>query len=117
MDLEARLRAFAAFARRHSFSGAAQELRISQPTVSRHIADIERQLGLKLIERHPRGGALTVAGEFLANHVLRAEAVLAQAERGITELRRPGSGFLTIVASGVTGTYLLPDVLASFQQA
>jgi len=41
MELEARLRAFAAFARRRSFSAAARELRISQPAVSKHIADVE----------------------------------------------------------------------------
>src|SRR5262249_31527526 len=72
MELAARLRAFAGFVRRGSFSGAAQELRISQPAVSKHIADIERELGVKLIERHSR--ALTAAGEFLASHVLRADA-------------------------------------------
>jgi hypothetical protein len=48
MELEARLRAFTAFARRRSFSGAAAELRISQPAVSKHVADLERVLGLKL---------------------------------------------------------------------
>ena len=45
MELEARLRAFAAFARRRSFSAAARELRISQPAVSKHIADVERRPG------------------------------------------------------------------------
>ena len=117
MRLEARLRAFAAFARRHSFSGAAQDLRISQPAVSKHIADIERQLGVPLVERRRRGGALTEAGEFLADYVLRAEAILAQAALGVPEFRTPGSGLLTIVAAGVSGTYLLPEVIAQFQKA
>jgi DNA-binding transcriptional LysR family regulator len=116
MMLNAQLRAFAAFARRRSFSGAAQELRISQPAVSKHIADIEHELGMLLVERQPRGGALTAAGEFLANHVLRAEGILAQAALGVAEFREPGSGSLTIVASGITGTYLLPEVIAEFQQ-
>src|SRR5258708_2330948 len=117
MQLEARLRAFAAFARRRSFSGAAQDLRISQPAVSKHIADIERHLGVPLVERRRRGGALTAAGQFLANHVLRAEAILAQAAFGVPEFRTPGTGSLTIVAAGVSGTYLLPEVIACFQQA
>lgn len=116
MQLEARLRAFAAFARRRSFSGAAQDLRISQPAVSKHIAEIERQFGVSLVERRWRGGALTPVGEFLANHVLRAEAILAQAALGVPEFRAPGSGSLTIVAAGVSGTYLLPDVIAKFQE-
>jgi LysR family transcriptional regulator, transcriptional activator of the cysJI operon len=117
MQLEARLRAFAAFARRRSFSYAAEELRISQPAVSKHIADIERELGVRLVERRRRGCILTDAGEFFANHVLRAEAILAQAARGVAELRKPGSGSLVIVASGITGTYLLPEVIASLEQA
>jgi LysR family transcriptional regulator, transcriptional activator of the cysJI operon len=117
MQLEARLRAFAAFARRRSFSGAAEELRISQPAVSKHMAEIERELGIRLVERRKRGCVLTAAGEFFANHVLRAEAILAQAARGVAELRKPGSGSLGIVASGITGTYLLPEVIATFQQA
>jgi DNA-binding transcriptional LysR family regulator len=116
MDLEARLRAFAAFARRRSFSAAAQELRISQPAVSKHVADVERDVGVLLVARRPRGGELTPAGEFLANHVLRAQALLAQAARSIAEFREPGTGSLAIVASGVPGTYLVPEVVASFQR-
>jgi LysR family transcriptional regulator, transcriptional activator of the cysJI operon len=117
MELDARLRAFAAFARRLSFSAAAQDLHISQPAVSKHVADLEQTLGLKLVERGRRGGALTSAGEFLANYVLRAESLLAQAELGAAEFRAPGSGALTIVAAGTIGTYLLPEIIAAFDQA
>ena|ERR1017187_4212502 len=74
MKLEARLRAFAAFARQRSFSAAAAELRISQPAISKHIAELEHALGLKLVDRARRDGALTSAGDFVANCVLRAEA-------------------------------------------
>src|SRR5258706_97132 len=107
MLLEARLRAFAAFARRRSFTAAAAELHISQPAVSKHLADLERALGLRLIERARRDGALTSAGEFVANHVLRAEALLVQATLGAAELRMSGSGSLGIAPSLVTGAYLL----------
>jgi DNA-binding transcriptional LysR family regulator len=113
MQLGARLRAFAGFVRRGSFSGAAEELRISQPAVSKHIADMERDLGVKLIERRSR--TLTAAGELLATHVLRAEAILAQAAYGIAALREPGLGTLSVWASGTPGTYLLPEVIANFQ--
>jgi LysR family transcriptional regulator, transcriptional activator of the cysJI operon len=116
MDLEARLRAFAAFARRRSFSGAARELRISQPAVSKHIAEVEREAGVQLVVRRPRGGELTPAGEFLANHVLRAHALLAQAARGVGEFGRRVTGALTVVASGVPATYLLPEVVVAFQR-
>ena len=117
MELEARLRAFAAFARRHSFSAAARELHISQPAVSKHIADVERGAGVKLVERRARGGDLTPAGVFLANHVLRAQALLAQAARGVAEFRARPTGSLVVVASGVPATYLLPEVVVTFQRA
>jgi len=117
MYLEARLRAFAAFARRRSFSAAAAELRISQPAVSKHIADLERLLGLALVERAHRDGTLTNAGEFVANHVLRAESLLVQATRGAAELRTTGSGSLAIAASWLTGTYLLPEIIAEFKHS
>jgi len=114
MELGARLRAFAGFVRRGSFSGAADELRISQPAVSKHIADIEHQLGVKLIERRSR--ALTAAGELLAAHVLRAEALLRQAAHGLAALREPMSGTLSLVAAGTPGTYVLPELAAAFQE-
>ena len=116
MDLEARLRAFAAFARHRSFSAAARELRISQPAVSKHIAEVELRVGVRLIERRPRNSELTAAGAFLASQVLRAQALLAQAARGVAEFRERPAGVLTIVASGVPATYLLPEVLVAFQR-
>src|SRR2546428_3052875 len=117
MDLEARLRAFAAVARKRSFSAAARELRISQPAISKHVADIERHLGVRLVERRARGGELTAAGAFLADYVLRAEALLAQAARSVTEFHLPTTGSLTIAASGVPATYLIPEVAVAFQRA
>src|SRR5438045_1555922 len=86
MELGARLRAFAGFVRRGSFSGAAEDLRISQPAVSKHIAEMERQLGVKLIERRSR--ALTTAGEFRAVHVLR-EGALLRRHASLPTMRSP----------------------------
>jgi len=116
MKLEARLRAFAAFARQRSFSAAAAELRISQPAISKHIADLEHALGVNLVER-ARRGALTSAGDFVANYVLRAEAILVQAGLGAAQFRKSGSGTVAVAASSLTGTYLLPEIIAEFQHA
>src|SRR5216110_2858302 len=115
MELESRFCAFAAFALCRSFSASAAELRIRQPAVSKHVAELERVLGLKLVERARRDGALTSAGDFVANHVLRAESLLAQAAIGAAQFRNSASGSLAIVASWVTGTYLLPGIIAEFQ--
>ena len=85
--------------------------------MSKHIADIERRLGVRLIERRRQGAELTAAGAFLADSVLRAEALLAHAARGITEFRQPPTGLLTIAASGVPATYLLPEIVIAFRRA
>jgi DNA-binding transcriptional LysR family regulator len=114
MDLEARLRAFAAVARRGNFSRAADDLAISQPAVSKHVADLERALGTRLLIREPRGARLTDAGEFLAGYVNRAEALLAQAAAGVASLANAESGVVRVATSGTPGVYLLPRALAAF---
>jgi DNA-binding transcriptional LysR family regulator len=68
-----------------------------------------------LVERARRDGSLTSAGDFIANYVLRAEALLAQADLGAEQFRESGSGSLAIVASWLTGTYLLPELIAEFR--
>lgn len=57
------LRAFEAAARHMSFVRAAEELGIHQPTVSRHVADLEHRIGVRLFERSRRAVVLTPAGE------------------------------------------------------
>jgi DNA-binding transcriptional LysR family regulator len=117
MDLEARLRAFAAVARRSNFSRAAEELGISQPAVSKHVADLEAALGTRLLVREPRGARLTEAGEFLAGYLNRAEALLAQADAGMASMASADSGTVRVAASGTPGVYLLPKALAAFAAA
>lgn len=117
MKLEARLRAFAAFARQRSFSGAAAELSISQPAISKHISELEALLDLKLVDRTHRAGLLTKAGDFVADHLLRAEALLVQAGLGAAQFREGSSGTVAVVASSLTGGYLLPEIIADFQHS
>ena len=115
MQVEARLRAFAAVARTGSFSRAAEELYVSQPAVSKHVASLEAELGARLFDRSRAGVTLTAAGESLADYVLRAEALLANARRALAA--QPETGVLALAASGIPGTYLLPEPLAEFHAA
>jgi DNA-binding transcriptional LysR family regulator len=116
MQLEARLRAFAALARRGSFSAAAEELVITQPAVSKHVAELEAELGTQLVIRGSRRIRLTPAGEFVADHVEQAEALVAQAARGARSLAGAETGRLAIATSG-TGMYLAIDAIAAFHVA
>jgi DNA-binding transcriptional LysR family regulator len=112
MRLEPRLRAFAAVARNRSFSRAAAELFVSQPAVSKHLAALETELGTQLVTRGRGGAQLTESGRLLAEYVLRAEGLLSTARRTLDSDH--DSGVLSIAASGIPGTYLLPALLVAF---
>jgi LysR family transcriptional regulator, transcriptional activator of the cysJI operon len=114
MNIEPRLRAYAALVREGSFSRAAQALYISQPAVSKHVASLEAELGMPLVVRGSRGTTLTTAGEVLADYVLRAEALLANAGRALASGADAQIGTLALSASGIPGTYILPVLLSRF---
>jgi LysR family transcriptional regulator, transcriptional activator of the cysJI operon len=116
MDVEPRLRAFAALARERSFSRAAEALYVSQPAISKHVASLEAELGIQLVVRGRPSATLTPAGQTLADYVLRAEALLANARRAFAAGLDAEVGTLSIAASGIPGTYLLPVVLARFHE-
>ncbi len=80
MDVELRhLRAFASVARHRSFSRAAEELLITQPALSRTIAQLEGNLSVRLLDRSSRHVELTDTGAEFLVHVERVLATLDQA--------------------------------------
>ncbi|MEV6000529.1 LysR family transcriptional regulator [Streptomyces griseomycini] len=80
MDVELRhLRSFAAVARHRSFSRAAEELLITQPALSRTIAQLEGKLSVRLLDRSSRHVELTDTGAEFLLHVERVLATLDQA--------------------------------------
>jgi DNA-binding transcriptional LysR family regulator len=82
------LRAFAAVARRRSFTQAAEELLITQPALSRTVAQLEASLAVRLLERSSRGVQLTDTGADFLVHVERTlaafDAALAAARHELT---------------------------------
>jgi LysR family transcriptional regulator, transcriptional activator of the cysJI operon len=116
MQLEARLRAFAAIVRSGSLSGAAKELYVSQPAISKHLASLEAETGQRLVARGREGAALTPAGQVLADFVLPAEALLANAQRALAADAEGETGTLSLAASGIPGTYLLTELVARFRE-
>src|SRR3954462_49526 len=63
-----RLLTFRAVAHERSFSRAARELALSQPSVSNQVAALEREIGVRLLDREPGGLKLTPEGEVLLEH-------------------------------------------------
>jgi DNA-binding transcriptional LysR family regulator len=107
---------FLAVARAKSFRGAAEVLHLSQPALSQHVSELERELGARLFDRLGRRVALTEAGRVLEEHALRLFATLAGAREAIGDLRGLKRGSLLVGASTTPGIYVLPAVIASFQE-
>jgi DNA-binding transcriptional LysR family regulator len=111
-----RLRVFQAVARRRSFSRAADDLHLSQPAVSKHIHQLEAELGAQLFQRTGRGVELTDAGRILADYAGRVETLSEEVRRVLGELAGLKRGYLRLAASSTPGLYLLPEVLARFSR-
>jgi DNA-binding transcriptional LysR family regulator len=105
---------FHAVAQAGSISGGAATARVSQPAVSKQIAELEDALGVRLLERLPRGCRLTEAGQILADYAYRWRSLENDAARAIEEYRGLKRGRLAVGASLTIGGYLLPVVIAEF---
>lgn len=110
------LEAFVRVAETESFSTAAKMLFLTQPTVSAHIASLERELNTCLLIRNTKGVALSEAGKELyayAEQMLELEQKIRE-RFGLTG-RQSGS-VLRIAASTIPSQYLLPDIMARFRK-
>ena len=104
MDFQA-LESFLAVARHRNFTRAAKELGLAQPTVSRHVQRLERELGAILFERRRDDIELSPAGERFRDY---AESVLAGYRKLMLQMRkRPDTitGELRVVASTTPGEF------------
>jgi len=109
------LRTFTAVCAAGSLSAAAHTLSKSQPAVSQHVARLEAELGIALLERRARGVVPTAAGTALCESALRALAELALARRTIEALRSGSTGALSIATGGTTLKHFMCGALARFR--
>lgn len=111
------IRSFLAALDRGSLLGAARQLNTSQPTVGRHISELEAQLQLVLFERTGRGLNPTAAARRLADAARAMEAGAFDLARQATGTQRADVGAVRISASQPVACYLLPPILCAMQQA
>jgi len=105
-----------AVARLGSFTRAAEALYVGQPTVSQHVAALERQLGVPLVYRAGRGVRLTEAGQLAVDYGERVLRLIEQLGAGIDGLKGMTTGRLVVGAGQTPGDYLLPRVLGEFRR-
>src|SRR5436190_12975247 len=96
-------------AKRGSFTVAARTLRIQQPSVSRSVKLLEEALGVRLLDRKPRGVALTPMGERVFEIATRLFEEASNIERVVESGRAELRGPLRIAAAGAVASRLAPD--------
>ncbi|HWS75021.1 MAG TPA: LysR family transcriptional regulator [Quisquiliibacterium sp.] len=109
------VRSFLAVLDAGSLTGAARRLGAQQPTLSRHVAELETQLGTPLFERTGRGVTPTAAALAIAEAARQMDAGAERLARTVAGRRESPGGTVRITTSEVAAVYLLPPVLAALQ--
>jgi DNA-binding transcriptional LysR family regulator len=112
-----RLRAFHAVAERRSFSEAALALGYAQSVVSHHVAALEQEFGLTLVDRATRPVGLTEAGERLREHAAVVLGQVATAEEELRAIAGLLTGTVRVGAFLTACTSFVPPALAHFEAA
>jgi DNA-binding transcriptional LysR family regulator len=111
------LRAFIQVAEQHSFSLAAETLHLTQPAVSKRVAQLEEQLDTPLFDRINRQVSLTEAGHALLPEARKVLQQMAVAEQAVRDLAGEAAGELRLATSHHIGLHRLPPVLSRFSQS
>jgi DNA-binding transcriptional LysR family regulator len=110
------LRILKAVATEQNFTKAAGILYISQPSLSKQIKTLEKNLDTLLINRDRNKISLTESGKVLLQYSERILALCEESCRALIDLKNGDRGNLTVGASQTIGTYLMPRILALFAQ-
>jgi DNA-binding transcriptional LysR family regulator len=98
-----------------SLGRAAKVAGIAQPSASKRIAQLERRLGLSLLERTPRGSTLTNEGKVVAGWAAHVVAAAQELVRAAEAVRHGGAAHLRVAASMTVAEYLVPRWLGELQ--
>ena len=106
---------FLATAEHGSFSRAARELYLAQPSLSEQVRSLEAELGVELFARVGRGVVLTEAGRAFRPEAERVLAALSGAREAVAEVRELAGGTLSIGMFGTASGFLLSRLVADFR--
>lgn len=109
----AELRVFLAVAKSKSFNKAAEELGISQPTVSRHVHRLQDLMGCQLLSSSNSGVVLTERGNELAKTLLELDDRLFKLSRQLRAETRAAEGIVHVSSTeALAGLFIVPNVAA-----
>ncbi|MEM9332493.1 MAG: LysR family transcriptional regulator [Pseudomonadota bacterium] len=109
------LQSFTTVAKFGSLSAGAQAQGVSQPTMTRHISQLEEDLGYRLFERGRTGIQLTAAGAELLKHANMMAEAAARFQASSEGRHEAISGTVRITASRIVSTFILPDILTKLR--
>jgi DNA-binding transcriptional LysR family regulator len=109
-------RSFLAVMREGSLSGAARALGMTQPSLGRHMRELEAALGAALFARSPQGLVPTELAHELMPHAQAMASASAALQRTASAGRGEVSGTVRITASEIIGGEVLPPMLAAFRE-
>lgn len=108
-------RSFLSVLNEGSLSGAARALAIAQPTVGRHVAALEKSLGIALFTRSQTGLMPTEAALSLQSYAASMQSTAAALERAAASQGTGVRGTVRVTASDVIGVEVLPSIIASLR--
>lgn len=97
-----------------NFSRAARKMNLTQPSLTKHIKNMEDILGTLVVNRESSGVTVTAEGRALYDCTRRIFRLLAETEEKIGSLSENEGGSITIAASTIPATYILPRVIRAF---
>ena len=109
------LRTYLEIVRLGSFSEVAKKLSITQPAVSFQINKLERDLGVRLLDRRQKAITMTDAGKRLLRFAQLVERERASLTHDLEQIREEVTGNIVIGASTIPGEILLPPILSEFK--
>jgi DNA-binding transcriptional LysR family regulator len=107
------LRVFQSLAQTRNFSRTGEAIGLTQPAVSRAIAELERELGLRLLDRTTREVELTEAGRSLTARLERALDELDATLADVAGLADADGGKVRVASSPTLSAYLMPGCIAA----
>jgi DNA-binding transcriptional LysR family regulator len=110
------LRALAMVSSAGSISSAARRLGITQQALSARIRAFEREIGIELLHRSPRGSSLTPEGDLLVSWSRDALVAMDRFSSAVASLRQHGSTDLVVAASQTVAAHLLPGWVVRLQE-
>lgn len=97
-----------------SFTRAASQLLLSQPTLTKHIQNLEAMIGSRVIARSNAGVSLTSEGRVLYDYARRICRIREEARDKLQKMKSLETDEIIICASNIPSTYILPQVIAGF---